>query len=129
MLKFRLLLLLSNFIFLMIVCECVRRRRLSEKYAILWLIVGGIISIFSIFPYALMKISNAMGIFYLSTVLLICFFFLVIIVFSYAIAISDIMERNKTLSQEIAILKSDFEKLGEHINNKKTELANCQTPA
>jgi len=111
MVKFRIILLIIGISFLIMVCECIRRRKLNEKYALLWIFSSSVILLFSLFPYLLNKISDIFGLFYLTTLLLICFFFLIIIVFSYSIVISTLTNKNNCLTQEISILKSKLKLL------------------
>lgn len=115
MIKFRIILFLLSAVFMLIVCEHVRRRKIIEKYALLWIGVAFIVLLISLFPYLLIKLSNILGVYYLSTILLICFFFLLLITFSFTIAISKLIEKNTVLAQELAILKNTIEK---NKNNK-----------
>lgn len=110
MLKFKIILLAISISFIIVICECIRRRKLHEKYALLWFVSAGVLLVFSVFPDALIWISESIGVFYLTTVFLISFVFLMMISFSYAISISKLADRNKNLAQEIAILKSKVER-------------------
>lgn len=110
MLKFRILLFLVGGGFFLATFEAIRRRKLHEKYALLWFVSALVLLVLSAFPDMLVWISEALGVFYLTTILLICFFFLMVIMFSYAISISKLVDRNKHLSQELAILRSRIER-------------------
>lgn len=112
MLKFQIILLCVSVVFLAVICESIRRRKLNEKYAFLWLITACVFLLFSIFPWILLKISDLLGLYYLTALIGICFFFLMLIAFSYAVNISKLAEQNKNLAQEIAILKNEVKRLG-----------------
>ncbi len=96
---------------LIIVFELIRRRRLREEYSLLWLLSGVVILLFSIFPGLLDVISKAMGIYYLTTLFVISFLFLLFIVLHFSTVISRLSERNKDLAQELSILEFKFKEI------------------
>lgn len=121
MFKLQIFVLIINFLFILAICEAIRRRKLDEKYALLWLVSALVIFIFTLFPDLLFKISDKLGVYYLSTLFILCFVFLMAITFSYAIFITRLTQRNKTLSQEVAILKSKVERLQRRIYGAKKQ--------
>jgi hypothetical protein len=44
------------------IVELLRRRQLKEKYAVLWLLVGLVLVVFTAFPALLERIANALGV-------------------------------------------------------------------
>ena len=92
------------------IVDLIRRGMLKEQYALLWLASAVILLILSVWRGLLDKIALAMGIAYPPSFLfLVAFLFLLLIVLHFSVIISDFSEKNKRLSQEVAILKTMFE--------------------
>ena len=113
MLTIQFIISLIGILLLLIVFELIRRNRLKEKYALLWLLSGIIILIFGLFPKLLYLLSNLMGTYYLTTLLIISFLFLLLIVLHFSTVISQLSEKNKELSQELSILDFKFRQLNQ----------------
>ena len=111
MLKIQIITSTTSVLLLAIVFELIRRGRLKEKYALLWLLSGVVILIFSIFPNLLSVISRMMGMYYLTALFVISFMFLLMIVLHFSTVISRLSERNKELTQEFGILDFRFKEL------------------
>jgi len=99
-----------SIILLLITFELIRKRRLREEYAILWLFTGGVVLIFSLWPEFFLSqfFVRITGIFYLSAVVLISFSFLLIIVLHFSVVISKLTSQNKDLAQRYALLELEF---------------------
>jgi hypothetical protein len=92
------------------IVDLIRRGMIKEQYALLWLASSVILLILSVWRDLLDKIALAMGIAYPPSFLfLVAFLFLLLIVLHFSVIISDFNEKNKRLSQEVAILKTMFE--------------------
>jgi len=88
------------------VIELIRKGRLKEKYALLWLFSAAIMLPFSFSRGLLTKVSLFIGIKYPpSLIFLLAFFFLIVINVHFSTVISELYEKNKRLVQEIALLK------------------------
>jgi hypothetical protein len=100
-------------ILLFITFELIRKKRLREEYALLWLFTGIVILVFSLWPYFLLSrfFVRITGIFYLSAVVLIAFFFLLLIVFHFSVVISKLTGQNKELAQRYAFLELEVDGL------------------
>ena len=97
---------------LKLIFELVRRRRLKEKYSLVWLFTSLALFAVSTIPGLLDSFGHAMGIYYSPTAFFIlAFFFLTLIALQFSVVISKLSERNKTLSQEVALLKQRIEEL------------------
>jgi hypothetical protein len=103
-------------ILLLITFELIRKKRLREEYAILWLFTGGVVLMFSLWPEFFLSqfFVRITGIFYLSAVVLIAFFFLLLIVFHFSVVISKLTGQNKELAQRHALLELEFNELKRH---------------
>ncbi len=111
MLKIQIITGVVSILLLVIVFELIRRRRLKEEYALLWLLSGLVILIFSIFPKLLNIISRAIGMYYLTALFVISFLFLLLIVLYFSTVLSGLSEKNKELTQELSILEFRFREL------------------
>jgi len=92
-----------------LVIELIRRGRLKEKYSLLWLASSLVVLFFSISRESLHWISLLIGIQYPpSFIFLLAFLFLIVINIHFSTVISELFEKNKTLTQEIALLKEEM---------------------
>lgn len=91
--------------------EMLRRRQLSEKYAVLWLVVGVLLLILTVFPGLLSRASKGLGV-ALPTNLL----FFVAIVFLIGVALhlswelSRVENETRRLAEDLAILRLELDK-------------------
>lgn len=91
--------------------EMIRRRRLREDYAMLWLGTSIILTLLAIFPQVPFWLNRALGINYLTMLILSCFLFLGTIVMHYATAISRDTEHIRQLAQQVALLTEQVDNL------------------
>jgi hypothetical protein len=93
-------------LFLIVIFELIRRRRLQERYALLWLITGAVLLLLSVWRDALRLLSQQVGIAYPpSALFVIASFFILVVLLHYSTVISELSERNVTLAQRLAILE------------------------
>jgi len=121
MLKMQIIIGAVSILLLVIVFELIRRGRLKEEYSLLWLLSGVVILTFSIFPNLLLIISQALGMFYLTVLLVISFLFLLLIVLHFSTVLSRLSERNKELTQELSILDFRFKELDKRFHELISE--------
>jgi hypothetical protein len=90
------------------VLELLRRRRLAEPYAILWLIASVVLLVFSVWDALLQEFSDLVGI---STPANALFAlgggFILILLLSFSSVVSRLTRENKLLAQEIARLNRE----------------------
>jgi hypothetical protein len=90
---------------LLAIFELVRRRRLMERYAILWLGSGLVLLGLAIWRNGLEKIANGLGIAYPPNALfLIAFGFVLVLLLHFSIAVSKLADQSKILAQKVALL-------------------------
>lgn len=93
------------------IIELLRRKFLREKYAIVWLAMAVALIAAAIFPENVNKLSSLLGFQYLSNFVL---FFLSIINLFIAMQLSLSIGKSEnqiqTLAEELALLKSKFDK-------------------
>jgi hypothetical protein len=89
----------------LVVVELVRRRRLMERYALLWLGAALVLVVMAVWKGLLTTVSADLGIHYPpSTLFAIGFGFVVVLVLSFSLVVSRLSEQNKRLAQHVALL-------------------------
>ena len=97
-----------------LIFELVRRKKLKEKYAILWIFSGGSILILALFDNILQWITRLIGIILpVNTVFFLGIFFIIVINIHFSLVISNLSEQNKKIAQKLALLEAKLS------NNKK----------
>ena len=98
-------------IFLLFILEQVRKKRLQEAYALLWVVMGMFFIVFSVFFSLFGWFSQLLGIYYVPAALLLFLTVtLVLICTQFSIVISKHSSQIKTLTQELALLKNKTKK-------------------
>ena len=89
------------------ILELVRRRRLLERYAILWLVSAGALLALAAWKGLLETVANAIGIFYPpSALFVVAFAFILVLLLHFSIAVSRLAEQSKVLAQRMALLEA-----------------------
>lgn len=97
---------------LFLVFELIRRGRLKERYALLWLVSGSVLLTLSLSRNLLEYIAGLIGIFYPPSLLfLLAFVFLLLITLHFSAVISGLSEKNKRLAQELALMRQTLEEI------------------
>ena len=89
--------------------ELIRRRKLREEYAMLWITASLLLLVFAIFPRLLLYLSQALGIYYLTTLVGLCFSFLALVLLHLSVIISRSSEDIRQIAQRLAILEQQVE--------------------
>ena len=101
----------SVVVFVMLI-ELVRRRRLREEYAWLWLLTGATMIALLLWQRLLMFVTSAIGAASpLTTLLIFSSLFLLAIVVHYSVIISRLTTQVKNLSQEVALLSTRVDRI------------------
>lgn len=104
-LQARVVAVIGTLIFLGVVIELVRRRRLVERYALLWIGAALVLVVLAIWSDALQVIADALGILSPPNAL---FFIgvgaLFVLALHFSVAFSRLSEETKVLAQEVARL-------------------------
>lgn len=89
---------------LIFIIETVRRRKLREEYAWLWVLIGTIILVLALWPALLRLITSLLGIALpVNTVFFFGLMFMVFINLHFSVKISLLTNQVKRLSQELAL--------------------------
>lgn len=88
------------------VLEMVRRRRLMERYALLWLLSALVLLGLSIWSDLLQKVSHVIGIVYPPNALfVIAFVFVLLLLLHFSAVVSRLADQTKVLAQRLAMLE------------------------
>lgn len=94
------------------VLEMVRRRRLMERYALLWLLSGFVLLGLAAWRNGLQVISKAVGIIYPPNALFfIAFTFVLLLLLHFSAAVSRLSDQAKVLAQRAALLEERLRRL------------------
>jgi len=97
-----------------LIFELVRRKRLMERYAILWLVAGAIVLVLGLWQGLLTTLAHAVGIYYAPSALFaIAFLFVIVMLVHFSTTISRLSDQNKILAQRLALLRERVEGDGE----------------
>ncbi len=92
--------------------ELIRRRKLREEYALVWLLVGfGIVGL--VWAYGLLeRLTREIGaVAPTTTLFLFAFLFLIVMAMQFSIKLSKLVGQIKDLTQELGILRTELEEL------------------
>jgi len=97
---------------LVLIAELLRRGRLREKFAALWIVVGLVVLVSSIFPRVLFTLSDALGIAApINLVFFVSALVLLVVAVQLSAEIGTLEEETRTLAEEVALLRLTAERL------------------
>jgi hypothetical protein len=95
-----------------LVFELVRRRRLMERYALLWLFSTAILLALAVWKPLLDRVAVAIGIFYAPSALFaVALGFILVILLHFSLVISRLADQSKVLAQRIGLLQERIDAL------------------
>jgi len=110
--RIQLISLAGSLFFMLGVLELIRRQKIKEAYALLWLIFGSIFILLSFWKSGLDYFAGIFGIYYPPALLfLILIVAVILILVSYSAVISSQNDKIRALTQELALMKVQLEKL------------------
>jgi hypothetical protein len=110
--RIQILSIIGSVLLLGFILELLRKRKLREEYSLLWLGGGVVFLVLSLWRDMLTQLSFAIGIAYPPAAL-----FLILIMGAYlmllhfSLLFSKFAEKQKTLTQEVALLRFELERL------------------
>lgn len=94
----------------LLVFELVRRRRLMERYALLWLLAAAVLLGLAAWGDALNLLSEALGISYgPSTLFAAISGFMLVLMLHFSLVISRLADQNRVLAQRVAMLQQSVD--------------------
>jgi hypothetical protein len=89
-----------------LVFELVRRRRLMERYALLWLFATAVLLGLAVWRGLLEVVANTVGIAYAPSALFaVAFGFVLALLLHFSLVISNLADQNKVLAQKLGMLQ------------------------
>jgi hypothetical protein len=99
-----------TFVLLAVVFELVRRKRLSERYAILWLVAAVVLFVLAVWKGLLTSLSHDVGISYPPSALFaVAIGLIAVILLHFSLAVSRLSDQNKVLAQRLGLLQQRIE--------------------
>jgi hypothetical protein len=88
------------------IVELIRRHRLQERYALLWIATGMVMLFFAVWRSALDEFAGLVGVAYPpSALFMVAGLFVLVVLLHFSTVLSRLSEQNKTLAQRIALLE------------------------
>ena len=98
------------------VVEAIRRGRLKERYALLWLGAAGVMFLLAAWRSLLDRMAVFFGVFYGPSLLfLVALLFLFAILLHFSLVVSEHRDKTRRLTQHLALLAHEVERLREQI--------------
>jgi hypothetical protein len=99
--------LVTSLVTFVLILELVRRRRLREEYAWLWLLTAGTMIVLVVWFRLLVRITHLVGaVTPINTLLLFAVLFLFAIAVHYSVIVSRLTIQVKNLAQELALVSA-----------------------
>jgi len=94
----------------LLVFELVRRRRLMERYALLWLFASVTLLALAVWKDLLEQVAAGVGIYYAPSALFaIAFGFVLVLLMHFSLVISRLSDQNKVLAQKLGRLQRELD--------------------
>ena len=89
-----------------VIVELIRRHRLQERYALLWIVTGGVMLVLAIWRRGLDAFSDLIGVAYPpSALFMVAGLFVLVVLLHFSTVLSRLSEQNRTLAQRLALLE------------------------
>ena len=117
----RLFPLLAAIVVTAMTVELIRRRRLREEFAMLWIFASGVLLIFAIIPQMLLWISDLIGVYYITMMVVMVFAFLSMVIIHLSVAASRSADDTRKTAQRLAILEEKLNDRQQATGNRQQE--------
>jgi hypothetical protein len=108
--RLELVVLVSSLLLLIFIVEVVRRRKLSEGYALLWIAVGLAVLLLGVLRPLVDRLSRVVGVSYgANLVFAVALVFLVVVCVNLSMHVSELEDKVQTLAEEVALLRGPVE--------------------
>jgi hypothetical protein len=96
----------------LVIFELVRRRRLMERYALLWLVSTFVLLALAAWRGLLEQVSSAIGIYYApSALFVVALGFILVLLLHFSLVISRLADQNKVLAQRLSLMQQRLDEL------------------
>jgi hypothetical protein len=118
--KAQLYAIIGSIVFFIFIMAQIRSKRLKEEYSLLWLLFSIIFLVLSVWRDGLQYLSIFIGIAYPPAALFLLLIMTeLVILIQFSFLISRLSDRNKTLVQEVSLLKLEIEKMKKDLEDLK----------
>ncbi|HST34302.1 MAG TPA: DUF2304 domain-containing protein [Solirubrobacteraceae bacterium] len=101
---------------LLLILELVRRKRLMERYALLWLFSTLLLLVLSLWSGLLNSLASALGVSYPPSALFaVAFGVVLVLLVHFSLAVSHLSDQNKVLAQRLGILQRQVQEQNEQM--------------
>lgn len=109
---FQFLMILGAVILLLIIFVLLKKGKMTVKYSLLWLGLAVVLVIFAICPYVVYVLRDLLDVeMPVNLVFMLMFCFVLVVLISLSIAVSQLAEKCKRLTQESALLEKRVREL------------------
>ncbi|MGN0644275.1 DUF2304 domain-containing protein [Gemmiger sp.] len=109
---FQFLMILGAVILLLIIFVLLKKGKMTVKYSLLWLGLAVVLVIFAICPYVVYVLRDLLDVeMPVNLVFMLMFCFVLVVLISLSIAVSQLAEKCKRLAQENALLEKRVREL------------------
>ena len=91
--------------------ELIRRRKLREEYAMLWITASVVLVVFAVVPHLLFWLSMAIGVYYITIMVIIMFSFLSLLIIHLSMSASKTEDDTRKIAQRMAVLEEKLDRL------------------
>ena len=101
---------LASGVMLGIVFELIRRKRLRERYALIWVLTGIVLLVLALWRHGLNTLASWVGIKTYPPSILIAaiLLFVLALLLQFSIVLSRLSDQNTTLAQKLALLETEM---------------------
>lgn len=109
--------------------ELVRRKRLMERYALLWLFSTAVLIVLAAWKGLLTAISSAVGVHYPPALLFaVAFGFELLLLLHFSLTISRLTDQNKVLAQRLGLVQQQVEEQEARLARQEQLLGDARGP-
>lgn len=115
----RIIMVVMGLILMGITFESVRRRKLHERYAILWMLSGVVMLVCAIIPALPEKVARILGITFIEAAGYFFAFFLILVLFHISLAISKLRFNQEAAARRISLLQAELDRMKSQREDEK----------
>jgi len=117
MAKIQIITIVANILFVLYISRLIIKGKLREEYAIVWVICTAVLLLFSFWRNGLEVMARLTGVYEAPNLVFTGFIFAILIYLLHlSVVASKLHNANKKLTQEVSLLKEQFEK---HLTKKE----------
>lgn len=113
-LALRIALLVGSLAYFGLILALLKRKKLTVRYSIIWLLSGGVLLLFALFPYIVLVLRDLLKMeMPVNVVFTLSIAFMLLLLLSLSVAVSGFAEKLRRLTQQQALLEKRVRELEE----------------